>query len=307
MIKKLHSHFFGESVMMLVTLLWGATFVIVKESLNDASPMLFIAMRFTIAGILLSPFIFKKKIPLIKSELIPALILGLLLFGGFATQTIGLKYTSATKSGFLTGSAVVIIPILQTIIEKRKPSRGSLMGIFLVFVGILFMSSGGRSIITFAEELGTNFNVGDIFTLGCALFFALYVVYLDVVSKRINFHLLLFSQIVVCAVMGFLFSGIFSFFNLETFKVDLTENLLFGLFYTAVFATLVTTSLQTKYQKLISPTKAGIIFSFEPVFAALIAFFAINEKFTMFGFIGGVLIFLGLLTSEIFDSKSRIK
>ena len=292
----------GELIMLLVTLLWGATFAIIKEALNDISTMLFISIRFSIVGVLLLPILFIKKVDFNKSVIYSGCLLGFILFMGFATQTVGLKYTTATKSGFLTGTAVVIIPILQTIIEKKKPSKGSILGTVIVIIGILFMSSGGESIISFVSGLGSHFNFGDLLTLICAFFFALYVVYLDVVSKKYGFLQLLFLQILVIAFLGFLSSQFFSYTAFEYPRINFTPQLIFALFYTSIFATLITTALQTKYQKLISPTKAGIIFSFEPIFAATIAFFLLSEKITNFGLIGASLIFIGLIVSEVYDN-----
>jgi len=290
----------GELILLLITLFWSATFVIVKELLSDISSMLFIGLRFLIAGLILLPIIIRKKIKWKGVNFKLPMILGVLLFLGFSTQTIGLKYTSATKSAFLTGSAVIIIPILQTLIEKRKPKNGSIIGVVIVLFGILLLS-GGNSIFTLLEDLVANFNFGDGMTLVCALFFALYVVYLDLISNKYNFWLLLMIQIVVTGFLAFVFSFIFDFTNFESIKINLTPQLGTGILYTAIFASLFTTALQTKYQKLVTPTKAGIVYSFEPIFAAVIAYLAIGERITTFGLIGASLIFIGLIISEVFD------
>ncbi len=295
------NNFIGEGVMLLVTLLWGATFVIVKESLADISSMLFIALRFTIAGLILFPLMIKYKYLFNRQSVIAGCIIGFLLFGGFATQTVGLKYTTATKSGFLTGSAVVMVPILQTFIEKRKPTKGAIVGVFIVFIGILLLSSGGNSILKIFDELGSNFNIGDLLTLICAIFFALYIIYIDIYTKRHDHLTLIIMQIIATACLAYFFSFIFSSVNIEATRIDFSNKLIFGIFYTSIFATLITTFLQTKYQKLISPTKASIIFSFEPVFAALFAFFLLNEKITNLGYVGAGLIFAGLIISEVLD------
>jgi drug/metabolite transporter (DMT)-like permease len=299
------NNFIGEGVMLLVTILWGATFVIVKESLTDVSSMLFIAIRFSIAGLILLPLAIKYKKFFTMESILAGGIIGLLLFGGFATQTVGLKFTTATKSGFLTGSAVVMVPILQTLIEKKRPSLGAIVGVIIVFIGILLLSSGGNSVFNIFEELGSNFNIGDMLTLVCAFFFALYIIYIDVYTKKYEHNVLILVQIITTAFLAFLFSFIFSAVNIESTKFLLTNNLLFGLFYTSLFATLITTYLQTRYQNLISPTKASIIFSFEPVFAALFAFFILNEKITNLGYVGATLIFTGLIVSEILDKFIR--
>jgi drug/metabolite transporter (DMT)-like permease len=281
-------------------MLWGATFVIVKEALADISSMGFIAARFIIAGILLLPFILRSKFSI--ESIKAGTFLGALLFMGFATQTVGLKFTSATKSGFLTGTAVIMVPLLQIIIEKRTPTKGVILGTVMVLIGVTFLSSGGNSIISLFNDIGSNFNVGDLLTLICALFFALYIIYLDVETVKYDFWILLFLQIVTTAILSLVFLFIFSGVDLEEIKINPSANLIYALIYTSIFATLVTTGLQTKYQKNVTPAKAGIIFAFEPLFAAIFAFFLVGEKISNFGYVGASLIILGLVVSEIYDS-----
>lgn len=291
----------SEIMLLIVTLLWGGTFVIVKESIQDISTMLFILLRFSLAILIFIAWKHKEIFPLKKEHMMPGVILGSILFISFATQTIGLKFTSATKSGFITGTAVVIVPILQTTLEKKLPTVGSALGTIFVFIGILFLSSGGGSLTEFVNDLGGNFNIGDMFTLFCAIAYALYIVYLDMISERMSFWVLVFYQMIVTVVLSSIASVIFAVSGLEPLRISFTADLAFGVFYTAVFATLITTTLQTKYQRFVTPTKAGIIFSFEPIFAAIIAYFAINEKITNFGLIGSVLVFAGLIISETYD------
>lgn len=287
--------------MMIVTILWGATFVIVKESIRDVSSMLFIAFRFSIAVLILLPFIIKHKSRFGKEAVLAGVTLGVIMFSGFAAQTIGLKFTTATKSGFITGASVVIVPFLQIIISKKIPTAGAFIGVAFVFIGILFLSSGGDSIISFAEDLGNNFNLGDGLTLLCAVSYALYIVYLDKLSHHHDFRVLLFMQIAVSAILAYIAAFLSSAFQIEKLRVEFTDNLLFGLAYTSILATLVTTALQTRYQKLITPTKAGIIYSFEPVFAAVIAYYVLSESINTFGYIGCGMIFLGLIIAETYD------
>ncbi len=290
----------GEINLLIVTLLWSATFVIVKGALADISSMLFIGLRFLIAGVVLLPFVIRKRLDWKNSNLLPPIFLGVLLFIGFSTQTVGLKYTSATKSAFLTGSAVAIIPILQLFVEKKKPNTGSVIGVAVVLAGILFLS-GGNSIATLLKDIATNFNFGDFLTLICAFFFAWYVVYLDMLSSKYNFWMLLIIQIGVATILAFAIALLFDVIDYELLKINFTNQLGFGILYTAIFATLITTTLQTKYQKLVTPTKAGIVYSFEPIFAAVIAFIFISEKVTPFGLLGATLIFVGLIISEGYD------
>ena len=297
---KSNSKYKSEVILIFVTLLWGATFVIVKEALNDISSMAFIAIRFSISALFLFPFIFNKKFS--KPAIVGGILVGAFLFMGFAAQTVGLKYTSATKSGFLTGTAVIMIPLLQVLIEKRPPTKGVIIGAIIVLIGISFLSSGGTSIFHLFEDLGANFNLGDGLTLICALFFALYILFLDIESSKHDFWVLLFIQILATAVLSIVFLLLFSIVELEEIKINFTSNLISAILYTSIFATLITTALQTKYQKNVTPAKAGIIFSFEPIFAAIFAFFILGEKITNFGYLGAALIMLGLLVSELYEN-----
>ncbi len=294
------SKYTAEAVLILVTLLWGATFVIVKDAIQEISPLLFITIRFVIAGIILFPFMLKKRFD--KKSLLSGILLGVLLFLGFALQTVGLKYTAATKSGFLTGTAVILVPVLQFIIEKRPPKKGVIIGAFIVMLGVTFLSSGGSSVLTLLSDFGTNFNFGDGLTLLCAIFFALYIIYIDMETIKYDFLILLFLQIVTVAFLGIIFSFLFNQTGVEEIKISISNKSLFAIFYTSVFATLITTALQTKYQKNVTPAKAGIIFALEPLFAAIFAFFLLDEKLSNFGYIGAALIISGLVISEVWES-----
>ncbi|MEW6654585.1 MAG: DMT family transporter, partial [Bacteroidota bacterium] len=157
------------------------------------------------------------------------------------------------------------------------------------------------------SELGASFNLGDILTLICAFFFAVHIVYIDVYSTKHNFWVLLTTQLTTVALLGFAASLLFLGFSVEAVHIDLTKYLIFGLLYTSLLATLFNIGIQTRFQKVVSPTKAGIIYSFEPIFAAVFAFFLLGEKISNFGLFGCALIFLGLIVAELFDSYFEYK
>ncbi len=301
-INSFRKRFKGEIALLMITVIWGATFPIIKESLNDSTPFAFVAVRFSIASLILLPFFLKKVKHLDKKTLKAGLVLGVLMFGGFITQTIGLNHTTATKSGFITGSAVVMIPFLQFYMEKKIPTKGAIFGTLLVFTGLLFLSSGGTDIMNFVSDLGGSFNFGDFMTLICAVIFAHYVVYIDIYTNKYDFLFLFALQIFTTAFLAIISTAFLETTNFAEVKFDLTESLLFGLLYTGILATVGNIGVMTKFQKFVTPTKAGIIYSFEPIFAAIFAFFLLNEKISNFGFIGMALIFLGLIISEIYDT-----
>lgn len=299
---KTASRFTGEFVLFLITLLWGSTFVIVKQSLSDVSPYLFVAVRFSIAALVLLPVVLWRKKNKGEIFIWPGIFLGIWLFLGFITQTIGLNHTTATKSGFITGTFVVLIPFFQIFIEKKKPSKGTMIGICIVFVGLLFLSSSGNSIFEFVGSLGKGFNIGDFLTLLGAVFFSIHVVYLDKFSKEYSPLSLLFSQFVLVSVFSFASAFLSPAAGSGPLQWNLTGFVVFSLLYTALIATLMNIALQTKYQKTVSPSKAGIIYSLEPIFSAVLAYFVLNEKISNFGYIGSALIFTGLVISEVLDN-----
>jgi len=299
--------YIGVGALLLTTLLWSATFVIVKESLASVSPVVFVSLRFAIASLILSPFIIKAFKKIDKELLLAGLFLSIFFFAGFTTQTIGLKYTTATKSGFITGTFILFTPLFQYLIEKKIPKKENIYGIIIIITGLIFLSSKGNTFFNIFTELGGGFNIGDFFTLLTAISFALYLVYLDIVTKKFNYMPLVYMQILFTAVIGMcaIFLSIIGF---EGLKLSFNNQLLFALFYTSIFATIITTYLQTRYQKTVTPTKAGIIFSFEPPLAAIFAFFVLNERISSFGYIGGALIFTGLIVTEILGNrKSKVK
>jgi len=290
---------------MMNTLIWGATFVIIKSALMDVSPLLFISLRFFTATLILLPFAFKIFRNINRQIFRDGVFLGLLYFIGFTTQTVGLKYTTATKSAFITGTFIIFTPVFQVLIEKRPPAKRVLLGILLALTGLIFLTSKGDSLLGVFSEISESFNIGDFLTLLCALFFALYLVYLDIITKRNDYKPLVFLQIAVTGILGLLFSFLFNGWEIETIEFSFSSSLLFAVLYTSIFATVLTTTIQTKYQKFVTPSVAGIIFSFEPIFAAVFAFFVLNEKISNFGLVGCVLIFAGLLVSEVLNRKNN--
>jgi len=295
----------GEIALLFNTLIWGGTFALIKNAFNDISPLLFLGLRFSIAALIFLPFVYASLKKTNKQTLIAGSILGIFYFTGFTAQSLGLNLTTATKSGFITGTFVVFIPILQLIIEKRKPKWFNMLSVLLVLVGLILLSSKGENAIDFIKQLGADFNYGDLLTLLCALLFAFQVVYVDVFTKKYDYLPMVFIQLLITGLGGFVLSYIFSITSLETVKFTINTTVVTAILYTAIFASIIATVIQLKFQKSVSPTKAGIIFSIEPIFAAVFAYFLLSEKISNFGLVGCVLIFAGVIVSEVFSSKDE--
>lgn len=274
----------AELVLFGTTFIWGGTFAIVKIGMEEISPILLTAVRFTLATAIITPLLYRTIFPLSLPAIRKGGLLGLFLFIGFTAQNIGLTITTASKSAFITGTMVLFVPVLQYLLERRSPRVGNVAGIVVVTAGLWLLTSPS----------GAGFNTGDFLTLGCAIAFAAYIVYLDMISATVHTSQLVFLQIVVtCLLSWALLAG----FEHPVFALTATS--IGALLYLTVLATVLTTWLQSRFQKDTTPTRAVIIFSIEPVWATIVAALAIGETVTAAGVFGGAMIIGGVLLSEL--------
>jgi drug/metabolite transporter (DMT)-like permease len=276
----------AESYLLSLTIVWGSTFVLTKFILENASPFVYVAIRFFTASLLFAALFFRRLLTISKDGVAKGLVLGVLLFFGFMLQTIGMKFTTASKSAFITGLMVVFTPIFQLIIERKAPKIGNIIGVVLVAIGLYLLTS----------PKGSEFNIGDALTLVCAILFSIYTVYLGVYGKDHDPAHLTFIQFASTAILATIAIPF-----LETAYINLTFNFLLNLAYLAVMPTVVALYVMAKYQKYTTPTRSAIIYSMEPPIAAIFAFFIIGEQIGMIGVVGGMVILSGLIVSGLSD------
>jgi len=277
--------------LLLVTFVWGSTFVIVKWAIEDLPPFPFLAIRFALAFISLLPFLWFQKKHISKKSLLKGAALGVFLFSGYAWQTVGLQYTTASNAGFITGLSVVFVPALVTITTRKLPSPSLLLGILCALVGLAFLSLGDR----------LQLNKGDLMILACALSFALHIFLVGRYAPEANATVLASVQILTVSVL----SGIFSLL-LPQHAMHFSPTAWVALMVTAVPATSLAFFVQTKMQQFTTPTHTALIFSMEPVFSAISAFFLAGEVLTFKGLIGAGLVLGGMLIAEFTGSKNEI-
>jgi drug/metabolite transporter (DMT)-like permease len=265
----------AELFLLSMSIVWGSTYVFVKLVLIHASPFVYTAIRFAIAALLFGLLFFKRLKNINRLTVLRGGLLGCFLFVGIVLQTEGLQYTSVSKSAFITGMMVVFTPVLQLFIDHRRPQAGNIVGVLLVIAGLYFLTS----------PQGAQFNKGDLMSLGCALSFALYLVYLGMFGEMHDPFHLTFMQFITVA----LFSVPFIF--VEHAYLDLNGNSIPVLLYLAVY-------IQTKYQKDTTPTRCAVIASLEPPIAAIFAAALLGESLGLAGIAGGALILIGVLVSE---------
>jgi len=282
----------ADLLLLLVTLVWGSTFVIVKWAIADLPPFPFLAIRFALAFISLSPFLWFQKRHLSKKSLLVGVALGIFLFSGYAWQTVGLQYTTASNAGFITGLSVVFVPALVTITTFKLPRPSLLLGILSALVGLALLSLGDRF----------QLNKGDLMVLVCALSFALQIFLVGRYAPQTNAIVLTSVQILTVSVL----SGIFSLLIPQP-PMHFSPTVWLALLVTAIPATSLAFFVQSKMQQFTTPTHTALIFSMEPVFSAISAFFLAGEVLTLKGLIGAGLVLGGMLIAEFTGSETEIR
>jgi drug/metabolite transporter (DMT)-like permease len=286
--------YIGEIGLTITAIIWGSGFVASAVSLDYYTPYQIMAGRFLI-GVLLLGIVFHKKLMKIKkSALIKGAILGVILYLGFALQTVGLQFTTPSKNAFLTVVNVVIVPFIGFFIYKKKIDMFELIGAVLAVIGIAVLSL----------QLTSEINIGDMLTLGCAFAFAFHIFYTaKFVQDEDPIHLTVI-QLLTAAVIGFIalfFRGEMSF--------SLEPNGLIPLFYLGVFSTTIAFLLQTVAQKFITETKAAIILSTEAFWGMVFSIVILSEIITTKMIIGAILILAAIIVSETkvsFLNKNRL-
>ena len=271
----------AEVLLVTTTFIWGSTFVIVKGALSDSSPFPFIAIRFILAGLLMSGFMARGRLP--RTALGPSLGLGVLLFGGFALQTWGLVFTTPSKSAFITGFGVILVPLIS--IHYGYPLRaanagGAVFGLLGLY--FLVLPSGAGAV-----------NRGDVLTLLGAIAFAVHIVLVGTYTRRYSFLHLAPGQILVVGILATLATP----FAHST--IHLTSRLVFAIVVTAVFATAYAFGIQVWAQQYTPPAHAALIFALEPVFAALTSRLITKEHLGGKVLVGCALIMAGMVVSEL--------
>jgi len=277
----------AELILVFIATIWAGTFVIIKITLTELPPFYFIAFRFSIAAIIFYLLVFNKLSGWSKDALKAGLILGTLLFAGFASQTSGLLYTTASNSALITGVNLLIVPFAQYFIIKRKVGFENWTGVIVVLIGLYLLTNPAVN----------GFNKGDLITLICAFAWAFYIIYLDVFSRKYNLYVLVLTQFVLVSLLSFLFAVLFE----STGEIHFNTTSILGLLYTAIPATLLATFLGNKWQKETTPIRAALLITFEQPAAVVFAIIFLKDAFSFLQLIGGVLMITGILFSETFE------
>jgi drug/metabolite transporter (DMT)-like permease len=279
-------------LLILVTLVWGATFVQIKDALTDVSPLLFNAVRMGLAAVVLAAIYLPRLKNVNRATLGAGALAGTFLWIGYEFQTTGLKLTTPAKSAFLTSISVVLVPIFLALFWRKRTSGWTALGVVLAFCGLYLLTvpAGGP------QGLGDfhNVNRGDGLSLACAVAFGLQIIFLGRASSRYGFEPIAVLQTATAAALMFASVPV-----LEHAYLNWSAKVIAAILVTGLLGTAAAFTIQAWAQQFLPPTNTALIFSLEPVFAWLTAYVALGEKLELRSAVGAVLIVGGLLASEL--------
>lgn len=284
----------ADAALALNTLIWGATFTIVKSALLDISPLLFLAFRFSLATAALAALWFFgwRKRQIEPRALTGGVLTGLLLFAGFLLQTLGLQLTTPPKSAFITGTTSVLVPLLAALVYRSRPQASEVFGVLV--------ATAGLALLTVEGPIG-SVGRGDLLTLLCAVAFAGHIVTLGHYSEIVSFEMLSIVQVATAAVLS-----LGSFWWAEPLKIVWHPALVYAILITGLLATALAFTVQAWAQKFTSPTRTALIYMLEPVFAWLISYLALGEGLAGRAAFGAALILGGVALVELKPMQIRL-
>ncbi len=285
----------ADLALVICALIWGATFVVIKDALADMSVIAYIAVRFGIAAVLMAIIYWRAVRELTPREVWGGAQIGIFMFAGYIFQITGLRWTTPSKAAFVTGMYVVFVPIVQAIFGRRRISVWIWAGALAALGGLYFLSVP-------PEGLG-KLNRGDPIVFGCAVMFAFHMIFISRNVKKYSVASLSFLQVATTAVLATVLVPIAAAAGWEQPKLVWTRYVIFAVAATAIGATVVCFSLQTWAQKHTSASRAAILLTLEPVFAAVTSVTLGGERIGARMLLGAALIFGGILVAEWMGSS----
>lgn len=274
-----------NALLVLVTMIWGSSFLIVQQTIRLAGPFTFLAIRFSIGALVLAVIFHKRLVQITRAEIITGSIIGLFLFATYALQTIGLEYITSSKAGFITGLYVPLVAILAVPLLRQKPTFGSMLGVIFSVAGLALISVNG--------SLRFSFGLGEFLVMGCAIAAALHIICISKFAPRVDAMNLALVQIALTAVLSLIAMPIAG----EPFVLPPLPVWGSALFM-GVVATAFALAVMNRVQQFVSSTHATLIYALELVWVGLLGSLA-GEHLSLFTWMGSGCIVLGMITSEL--------
>lgn len=281
----------ADLLLIFNTVIWGATFVVVKESLSDASVFVYLALRFVVAAVLLLLVYGRALRGLTWAEARAGMLIGCFMFAAYSFQTVGLGRTTPSKAAFVTGFSVVLVPILLALFGSRRIRAWIWAGAASALAGLYLLTIPTSGI--------TNLNTGDLLVLCCAFMYALHIITVGHYTKQYSASALALLQISTTAVGTLLAIPLLSVTGWEPTHLHWTPTLIVAVVSTGVGGTAIAFSAQTWAQQYTSSSHTAIIFTLEPVIAGFTSYFFYHERMGWRALAGAAMILAGILVAEL--------
>ena len=280
-------------LIIAATIIWGSSFVIVKDVTNSMPPAWILVVRFTAAAIIMAvAFLNYRELYFERSHVGFGLLFGLAMFLAYYTQTIGITDTTPGKNAFLTGTYCVIVPFLAWLLLRRRPNRYNIVAAVLCIVGIGFISLDGSLTMRF----------GDAMTLVCAVFYALHIILVSQFAQGRNIYVLTMWQFVGVAICSLIVGGLFEPMpDWAAVPMDCWISLA----YLAVACTTVALLFQNIGQAHLPPASAALLLSLEAVFGVAFSVALGAETLTLRIVFGFALVFVAIIVSEVLPERAK--
>ncbi|HTV60563.1 MAG TPA: DMT family transporter [Verrucomicrobiae bacterium] len=282
----------ADLALLFCSLIWGATFVAVKDALSDVSVFVYLAVRFAIAAVALGLLFWRTVREIRPPAMWAGIQIGFFMFGGYAFQTTGLEYTTPSKAAFITGSSVVIVPLILAAFGRRRINGWIWTGAISALAGLYFLT------VPRGEGLG-GLNRGDPIVFGGAVMFALHIIFISRYVEKHSAVALSFIQIATTAVFSGLALPFLSEMGYEVPQLRLTHTVIFATLITALGSTAIGFTFQNWAQQYTSPSHTAIFISLEPVFAILTSWLLASERLNGRVLFGAALILLAIFFAEL--------
>ncbi|HZR29401.1 MAG TPA: DMT family transporter [Terriglobales bacterium] len=284
-------------LLLLTTFIWGATFVQVKDALRDISPLLFNAVRMGVATLALLLLHWPHLRKMSAGTLLAGARIGVFFWAGYEFQTTGLKLTTPSKSAFLTGVSVVLVPVFLAIFWRKAVGRWTAMGVLAAMAGLFLLTVPGG-----AAGWGDfkSVNTGDLLTLGCAVAFAFQIIFVGRATREHAFQQIAFLQVATAAILMVPTVPL-----LEHTYVIWSWRVILAIMVAALLSTAAAFTMQAWAQQFIGATNTALILALEPVFAWLMSYMILGESLKLRAGAGAMLIVVGLLASELLGNTEK--
>jgi drug/metabolite transporter (DMT)-like permease len=275
-----------ELALILATAAYGSTFVLVQDALDQVNAVGFILLRFTVGAVVLLPVAFARaawRRPGVDATLrdyVPAVLsFGVVAFTGYWFQNAGLERTTTSNSAFITGLFVVVTPLVETTVLRRVPAPNVIAAVVIATIGLFLLTGADLSL-----------NSGDRLTLGCALFFGIWIYLGGRLSQRYDPIMLTALQLAIVAILAVPFVAMEGIGEID-------GQVIAAVLITGVFCSAVAFSLQLWGQRYVEPSRAAVILLFEQVVAGIVGY-AVGERLGVAGYVGAIVILGGMFLAE---------